>query len=103
MTISIGGMGSQPRTEFTESPVDRVTSSENNQKAREGTDTPTTETTTLLAGTTSLAALTSAAVETSGVRTDKIEQLRQAIAGGTYQVDPSQVADAMLKEWQSRP
>ena|ERR1700690_818035 len=102
MTISIGGMGSQPRTEFTESPVDRVTSSQSN-KAREGTDAPSTETTTLLAGATSLASLTATAMDIPGVRTDRVEQLRQAIASGTYQVEPSQVADAILKEWQQRP
>jgi negative regulator of flagellin synthesis FlgM len=102
MTILIGGMGSQPRTEFTDSPVDRVTSSQNNI-AREATDAPATETTTLLAGATSMAALTAAAMDTSGVRTDRVEQLRQAIATGTYNVEPSQVADAMLKEWQQRP
>jgi flagellar biosynthesis anti-sigma factor FlgM len=103
MTISIGGMDSQPRTELTESNVDRVTSSQNNNKVRDGAEAPTTETTTLLAGTTSLAALTAAAIDTSGVRTDRVEQLRQAIATGTYRVEPGQVADAMLKEWQQRP
>lgn len=102
MTISIGDIGSQPRTEFTESPVDRVTSSLNN-KAHEGSDAPATETATLLAGATSLAALNAAAMDTARVRTDKVEQLRQSIAAGTYQVEPAQVADAMLKEWQRRP
>jgi negative regulator of flagellin synthesis FlgM len=102
MTISIGGVGSQPRTEFTESSVDRVTTSQSN-KAREGTDAPSAETTTLLASTTGLQSLTAAAMGSDEVRTDKVSQLREAIANSSYQIDPGQVADAMLKEWQQRP
>jgi flagellar biosynthesis anti-sigma factor FlgM len=99
MTISIGSLASQPKTEFNETAVDRVTSSQTN-KAHEGADVESTsETTTLVAGAANLAALKSAALEGNGVRTDKVEQLRQAISAGTYKVEPSQVADAMLAEW----
>ncbi len=82
--------------------MDRVTTGQSN-KTREGTDTQSAETTTLLSGATSLAALTATAMGTDEVRSDKIAQLRQSISNGSYQIDPSQVADAMLKEWQQRP
>ncbi len=103
MTISIGAMGSQPRTELNDSSVDRVTSSRNdktNEKSEaSSTDASSVETTSLVAGTTNLATLTATAMQSGDVRTDKVAQLRQAIASGTYQVEPAQVADAMLKEW----
>ncbi len=104
MTISIGGLGSQPVGEFIESTIDRVTSSQNN-KVQDGADATTTgsETTSLLAGASSLAALTATAMDSGGFRSDKVDQLRQSIANGTYQIEPNQVADAMLKEWQQRP
>jgi flagellar biosynthesis anti-sigma factor FlgM len=42
-------------------------------------------------------------MDSGGFRSDKVDQLRQAIASGSYQIEPNQVADAMLKEWQQRP
>jgi flagellar biosynthesis anti-sigma factor FlgM len=104
MAISIGGAGSQPVGEFIESTIDRVTSSQSN-KVQEGAEASTSgsETTSLLAGASSLAALTATAMDSGGFRSDKVDQLRQAIASGSYHIEPNQVADAMLKEWQQRP
>jgi flagellar biosynthesis anti-sigma factor FlgM len=104
MTISIGGMGSQSRTELNDSSVDRVTSNRNdktNDKSEtSAAEASSAETTSLVAGRTSLATLTATAMQGEDVRTDKVAQLRQAIGSGTYQVEPAQVAEAMLKEWQ---
>ena len=73
MTISIGGAGSQPRTEFTDlcgQGHDRP-----EQQDAGGNDTQSAETTTLLSGATSLAALTAMAMGTDEVRSDNIAQL----------------------------
>jgi len=79
MAISIGGTGSQPVGEFIESTIDRVTSSQSN-KVQEGAEASTSgsETTSLLAGASSLAALTATAMDSGGFRSDKVDQLRQA-------------------------
>ena len=44
----------------------------------------------------SLSSLASKALESPEVRQDKVDNLRQAIANGTYSVDPKQTADAMI-------
>jgi negative regulator of flagellin synthesis FlgM len=102
MTISIGSVGSQPTTELNES-TDRVTSSQANA-AREAEDLSSSSssesTTTVLSGAASVATLTAQALDQGNVRTDRVDQLRQAIANGTYQVEPAKIADAMLAEWQ---
>jgi len=46
-------------------------------------------------GVTSLAAK---ALETSPVRADKIEALRQAVGNGTYKIDPAEIAEAILRQ-----
>ena len=43
-----------------------------------------------------LSSLAAKALETPEVRQDKVDSLRQAIQGGTYSVDPQQIADAMI-------
>ena len=42
--------------------------------------------------------LASQALSTPAIRQDKVEALRQAIAGGTYQIVPEQIADAMIQD-----
>lgn len=42
--------------------------------------------------------LASQALSTPAIRQDKVDALRQAIAGGTYQIAPEQIADAMIQD-----
>ncbi|MGA9527429.1 MAG: flagellar biosynthesis anti-sigma factor FlgM [Terriglobales bacterium] len=101
MTISIGSLSSQPTTEPTQS-TDHVTSSIAN-KTKDAEDLSSSSsnesTTTLLSSAASVATLTAQALDQNSIRTDRVEQLRQSIANGTYQVEPAKVADAMLAEW----
>ncbi|MGD0646745.1 MAG: flagellar biosynthesis anti-sigma factor FlgM [Acidobacteriaceae bacterium] len=54
--------------------------------------------TTLTSDTTSLTSLVSAALSSPEVRQGRVDNLRQAISNGEYQVDPSSVAAAMVGE-----
>jgi negative regulator of flagellin synthesis FlgM len=54
--------------------------------------------TTLTADTTSLASLVSTALSSPEVRQGRVDNLRQAISNGEYQIDPSSVAAAMVGE-----
>ena len=54
--------------------------------------------TTLTSDTTSLASLVSTALSSPEVRQGRVDNLRQAISNGEYQVDPSSVAAAMVGE-----
>ena len=45
-----------------------------------------------------MANLTARALETPAVRQDRVDALRQAISSGSYEIDPKQIADAMLSE-----
>jgi flagellar biosynthesis anti-sigma factor FlgM len=101
MTISIGGFGSQPKTDLTEPNVDRITSSVPNKGAQAAEAAPADETTTLVAGAASLAALTKLAMNGDETRIGKIEQLRQDIAAGAYKLEPANIADALLAEWRA--
>ena len=47
---------------------------------------------------TGVASLAAKALETSPVRADKIEALRQAVQNGTYKIDPSEIAEAILRQ-----
>jgi len=47
---------------------------------------------------TSAASLVAKALESTPLRADKIEALRQAVQNGTYQVDTREIADAMIRE-----
>jgi flagellar biosynthesis anti-sigma factor FlgM len=100
MTLSIGGFGTQPKSELGGSTVDRVTSNAANRAAEEGDAGVAGETTTLLAGAASMAALTNIALNGDGSRMSKVEQLRDSVASGTYKVAPAEIADAVLAEWQ---
>ena len=53
---------------------------------------------TLSAQTLSAPALVSQALATAGARAGKVEALRQAVAGGTYNPNPALTADAILSE-----
>ncbi len=54
--------------------------------------------TTLTSDTTSLASLVSTALNSPEVRQGRVDNLRQAISNGEYQVDPSSIAAAMVGE-----
>lgn len=100
MTISIGGLGPQPRTDISEGKVDHVTSSVANkasQSAEAGTEGATTA---LMSSAASLAALTKIAMNGDETRARKVEQLRHDVAAGTYKLEPTKIADALLAEWQ---
>jgi len=99
MTISIGGLGAQPKTDLGDSTVDRVTSSAAHKASQESEAGVAGETTTLLAGAAGMAALTEVAMNGDESRMSRVEQLRGAVAAGTYQVAPREVADAILAEW----
>ena len=45
-----------------------------------------------------VSSLTARAMETPEIRQERVEALRQAISNGSYQLDPQQIADAMLNE-----
>jgi negative regulator of flagellin synthesis FlgM len=47
---------------------------------------------------TSMQSLASQALSSPAIRQDKVEALRQAIANGTYQLAPEQIADAMIQD-----
>jgi negative regulator of flagellin synthesis FlgM len=54
--------------------------------------------TTLTSDKTSLASLVSTALSSPEVRQGRVDNLRQAISNGEYQVDPANVAAAMVGE-----
>lgn len=100
MTISIGGLGAQPKTELGDSTIDRVTSNAASKTSQDSEAGVAGETTTLLSGAANLAALAKVAMNTDDSRTSKVEQLREAVVGGTYKLATGEVADALLSEWQ---
>jgi negative regulator of flagellin synthesis FlgM len=58
--------------------------------------TPGEDTDTFSSDTVTLGALVNRALQMPEVRQDKVDSLRQSIAGGQYQVDPQSIASAML-------
>lgn len=54
--------------------------------------------TTLTSGSTAISSLVSEAMNTPAIRQDKVQSLQQAIANGQYQLDPHQIAGAMIDE-----
>jgi flagellar biosynthesis anti-sigma factor FlgM len=56
----------------------------------------TEDRTTLRTDSLSVQSLTSQALTTPAVRQDKVEALRQSINSGSYQVDPTKIADAII-------
>jgi negative regulator of flagellin synthesis FlgM len=53
---------------------------------------------TLSADSTSVNSLVTDALKNPAVRQDKVDTLQQAISNGTYEVDPSKIAGAMVDE-----
>lgn len=56
------------------------------------------DTATLSSGGAHIEALTAKALETSEVRQDKIEALRQAVQSGQYKIEPDKIAQAMIQQ-----
>ena len=48
---------------------------------------------------TSVASLVAKALDSGALRAEKIETLRQAVQNGTYPVDPNEIADAMIRQF----
>ena len=55
--------------------------------------------TTLSFDTVAVSSLASKALETTPIRQDKVDSLRQAINNGQYKIEPDKIADAMLQEY----
>jgi len=80
-----------------------VTSAQNNQagQARPAATPESSlgeDTTSLSADHATLGHLTGQVLQSSEIRQDKVGALRQAIESGEYKIDPSKIADAMLRE-----
>jgi len=46
----------------------------------------------------SVESLVTKALSASEIRQDKVESLRQAVQNGTYEIDPAQIAEAMIRQ-----
>ena len=77
-------------------PVDRGAKQVSNNGLA-GTEGATEDRTTFHTDSTSVQALTSQAMNSPEVRQDKVDSLRQAVSSGTYQVDATKTAEAMIK------
>ena len=53
---------------------------------------------TLSSDAASLDALTAKALQSSEVRQDKIEAIREAIKNGSYKIEPDKIAEAMIRQ-----
>lgn len=53
---------------------------------------------TLSSDSASVDALTAKALQSSEVRQDKIEALRQAVKNGSYKIEPDKIAEAMIRQ-----
>jgi flagellar biosynthesis anti-sigma factor FlgM len=62
-----------------------------------GTEGATEDRTTFHTDNTSVQALTSHAMNFPEIRQGKVDSLRQAVSSGTYQVDATKTAEAMIK------
>jgi negative regulator of flagellin synthesis FlgM len=60
------------------------------------TQVATEDRTTFHTDSTSVQALTSQAMNLPGIRQSKVDSLRQAVSSGTYQVDATKTAEAMI-------
>jgi len=103
MTISIGGLGPQhleSQEKINDANIDRVTSNATNQTAHTTEAGGEGETTKFTASAANIAALTKLAMNGDDARAEKVEQLRQQVATGTYKPEPSATADALLSEWE---
>ncbi len=53
---------------------------------------------TLTSDSTSVTSLVSTALKFPEVRQDKVNELKQSVSNGTYQVDPSKIASSILEQ-----
>jgi flagellar biosynthesis anti-sigma factor FlgM len=67
------------------------------EKNNHTTESSTDDRVTLGSRDTQVPSLTAQAMETPEIRQDKVEQIRQAINNGSYNLDPHAIADAMIK------
>ncbi len=61
-----------------------------------GATTITGDHATLNSASSSVASLVTKALQTPEIRQDKVDAVRQSISNGSYQIDPKQIADAMI-------
>jgi len=81
--------------------LDAVTSAQANKPEVSGENAvqaPEEDKVTLSTDTSSVAALTTQALNSPEIRQDRVDALRQAIASGDYKVDPGAIAQAMIGE-----
>jgi negative regulator of flagellin synthesis FlgM len=76
----------------------QVGSQANTQSSARSQGVSEDDRTTLTSDTASLASLVSTALSSPEVRQGRVDNLRQAISNGEYQVDPASVAAAMVSE-----
>src|SRR5579863_7969111 len=89
MTLPIDlNLSSQINTVASTTPSERT----NNSAAASGAEQLSADTANL----SQISGLVAKAMEQPEVRMDKVEAIQAQIAAGTYKVDPSQVADAMI-------
>jgi flagellar biosynthesis anti-sigma factor FlgM len=84
--------------------LDRTTLSQTQQStARSAStdDVQTQDVTDFSHDNTHIQSLTTQALNNPAIRQDKVDALRQAIAGGNYVIEPEKVADAMMQDSQS--
>lgn len=77
-------------------PVDRSAKQVSNSGVA-GTQGAPEDRTTFHTDTASIQALTSQAMSSPEIRQDKVDALRQSVSSGTYMVDATKTADAMIK------
>ena len=69
---------------------------------KQGSATPATaageDRATLTSDSAAVETLVSTAMHSPAVRQETVENLRQAVSGGQYQLDPATIADAMLAD-----
>ena len=66
-------------------------------KDKVATSAATEDRVTLASNDALVRSLTAEAMETPQIRQDKVEQIRQTINNGSYNLDPQAIADAMIK------
>jgi negative regulator of flagellin synthesis FlgM len=67
-------------------------------KSGKAPSAPSTDNASFSANAGEVSALEASVLAAPEVRQDKVASLRDAIRNGSYQIDPSQIADAMLNE-----
>ena len=66
-------------------------------KNNAATESTTDDRVTLGSSESAVRSLTAQAMEIPQIRQDKVDQIREAINNGTYNLDPLAIADAMIK------